>query len=234
MDIDEAVSNGACVQAAIIKDKIDLDLVDVVALDLGVECEGDHMSVLVQANSELPCEKTRQYTTVVDNQTEVDICVRQGQSTKASDNKQLGLFSIVEIDPAPKGQPKIEVTFALDADGLLSVRAIDERGKEQKIQINNPALDKKEVERAIKEINLSEEERKEVNVERAELSRAIAEVEEIVESLPAKESKKMQNLLLEGKKELEDVKAKKMQKTSKKIKEFLDEKLEDEANGTEG
>ena len=134
---DEAVAYGAAVQGAILKaggsgggqalDGIctDLLLLDVAPLSLGIELEGHVMSVLIPRNTPIPCVKSREYTTVEDYQTEIDVVVFEGERPHTSANNKLGEFKISGVERAKRGEPKVEVTFQLDANGILSVTAVD-------------------------------------------------------------------------------------------------------------
>jgi len=152
---DEVVALGAAVQGAVLSgDKTDLPLlVDVTPLDLGLETLGEVMTVMVERNTAIPTEKKEIYSTAADNQPAVDINVYQGNRKMARDNRLLGTFRLEGIPPAPRGVPKIEVTFEIDANGILNVKARDTAtGKEQKITIESSSgLSKDDVERMRKE-----------------------------------------------------------------------------------
>ena len=134
---DEAVAYGAAVQGAIIKSggsggglaldgvSSDLVLLDVTPLSLGIELEGRVMSVLIPRNTAIPCVKSREYTTCEDNQTEIDIVVFEGERPQTSANNKLGEFKISGVQRAKRGEPKVEVTFSLDSNGILAVTAMD-------------------------------------------------------------------------------------------------------------
>ena len=149
---DEAVAIGAAIQGAVLsKDGSvgDIVLLDVTPLNLGVATKGNIMATLIEANTTIPCEKSEVFSTAVNNQPEVDIVVLQGNRPMASDNKQLGVFKLGGILPAPAGVPQIEVTFKLDANGIMNVSAKDKAtGKEQSIRIESSgSLSKEEIER---------------------------------------------------------------------------------------
>lgn len=140
---DEAVAFGAAVQAAILSGASDakLDpivLIDVAPLDLGIETAGGLMAVLVPANTRIPCSKEEMFSTAADNQTGVDVRVFQGNRSMTSQNHLLGNFRLSGIPPAPRGTPKIKVTFGVDADGLVTVTATDSASQNtQSIRITN-------------------------------------------------------------------------------------------------
>eukprot|EP01035_Chromulina_nebulosa_P024494 gene24494-31896_t len=157
---DEVVAMGAAIQAGILAGEItDLILVDVTPLSLGVETVGGLMTTLIKRNASIPAKQSELFSTASDSQESVEIHVLQGERAFAKDNKSLGIFRLNEIPPAPRGVPKINVTFQLDVNGLLSVSAREEdSGKEQSIQIQGASvLGRDEVEKMIKEAEENEE-----------------------------------------------------------------------------
>jgi molecular chaperone DnaK len=158
---DEVVAIGAAVQAGVLGGEVkDLLLLDVTPLTLGVETLGGVMTPLIQRNTTIPTRKTETFSTAADNQTSVEIHVLQGERPSAKDNRTLGKFHLVGIPPAPRGIPQIEVTFDIDANGILNVAAKDlGTNREQKITITSSSgLSKEEVERMNKEAELHAEE----------------------------------------------------------------------------
>ncbi len=151
---DEVVAVGAAIQAGVLAGEVkDILLLDVTPLSLGVETLGGVMTVLIPRNTTIPTRKTEIFTTAEDNQTQVEIHVLQGERTMAKDNKSLGRFYLTGIPPAPRGVPQIEVTFDIDANGILHVTARDKAtGKEQSIRIEaSSGLTEDEIQRMIKE-----------------------------------------------------------------------------------
>ena len=160
---DEAVALGAAVQAGIIwGDVTDVLLLDVTPLSLAIETMGGVATKMIPRNTTIPASKTEVFSTAVDNQPEVEIHVVQGEREMAADNKSLGRFKLDGIAPAPRGVPQIEVTFDIDANGVLTVKAKDKAtGKEQHITIQgSTGMDEAEVERLVKEAEAKKEEDK--------------------------------------------------------------------------
>lgn len=150
---DECVAIGAALQAGVLGGEVQgLLLLDVTPLSLGVETMGGIMTKIIERNTTIPTKKSQIFSTAVDNQTQVQINVLQGEREFAKDNKQLGLFTLDGIAPAMRGVPQIEVTFDIDANGIVNVHAKDlGTGKEQKITISsNTNMSKEEIEQAVK------------------------------------------------------------------------------------
>jgi molecular chaperone DnaK len=149
---DEVVAIGAAVQAAIIKGEVkDVLLLDVTPLSLGLETMGGVMTKVLERNTTIPARRTEVFSTAEDNQTAVDVVVLQGEREMAADNRVLARFRLENIRPAPRGVPQIEVTFDIDANGILHVSARDkDTGAEQKVTISDTStLDQSEVERMV-------------------------------------------------------------------------------------
>jgi len=158
---DEVVGIGAAIQAGVLKGEVrDVLLLDITPLTLGIETLGAVMTPLIPRNTTIPTAKSQIFSTAADNQTTVDIHVLQGERAMAADNKTLGRFMLDGVIPAPRGVPQIEVTFDIDANGIVSVKAHDKgTGKEQKIVITaSSGLSKEEVERMQREAETYAEE----------------------------------------------------------------------------
>jgi len=156
MDVnpDEVVAVGAAVQGGVLTGEVkDVLLLDVTPLSLGIETEGGIMTNLIERNTTIPTQKSQVFSTAANNQPAVDIQVYQGERRMARDNKQLGKFSLDGIPPAPRGTPQVEVTFSLDANGILEVKAKDKAtGKEQQIKIQGSSgMSKEEIQRMVDE-----------------------------------------------------------------------------------
>ncbi|MBQ5686072.1 MAG: molecular chaperone DnaK, partial [Ruminococcus sp.] len=151
---DECVAIGASIQAGVLGGEVDgLLLLDVTPLSLGVETMGGVMTKIIERNTTIPTKKSQIFSTAADNQTQVEINVLQGEREFARDNKQLGLFALTGIAPAMRGIPQIEVTFDIDANGIVNVSAKDlGTGKEQKITISSSTnMSKEDIDKAVKD-----------------------------------------------------------------------------------
>jgi molecular chaperone DnaK len=161
---DEVVAIGAAIQGGVLAGDVkDLLLLDVTPLSLGIETLGGVMTKLIERNTTIPTKKSETFSTAADNQTSVEIKVLQGEREMARDNKLLGVFHLIGLPPAPRGMPQIEVTFDIDANGILNVSAKDlGTGKEQKITITSSSgLKKDEIDRMVSDAQLhAEEDRK--------------------------------------------------------------------------
>jgi molecular chaperone DnaK len=156
---DEVVAVGASIQGGVLTGDVkDVVLLDVTPLSLGIETMGGVMTKLIESNTTIPCKKTETFTTAVDNQPSVEIHVLQGERSMAKDNKTLGKFHLDGLPPAPRNVPQIEVTFDIDANGILNVSAKDKAtGKSQNIRIEaSSGLSEAEIERMKNEAKANE------------------------------------------------------------------------------
>jgi molecular chaperone DnaK len=203
---DEVVAIGAAIQGGIIRGDIkDLVLLDVTPLSLGIETHGGLFVKLIERNATIPTKNTQIFTTVVDNQDTVEVHVLQGEREIAAENRSLGRFELVGIPAAPRGVPQIEVTFAIDSNGIVQVSARDmATNQSQTIQIN-PAggLSKEEIDRLVKEADLYAQ----ADAQKRELRRIKNRIEGLVysnekvfaqfrDTLPEKDSRKLSEVLL--------------------------------------
>jgi molecular chaperone DnaK len=157
---DEVVAMGAAIQAGVLQGDVkDVLLLDVTPLSLGIETLGGVSTKLIEKNTTIPTKKSQVFSTAEDNQPAVSIRVLQGEREMAADNKALGNFELVGIAPAPRGVPQIEVTFDIDANGIVNVSAKDKgTGKEQKIQIQaSGGLSDEEIEKMVKDAEANKE-----------------------------------------------------------------------------
>ena len=176
---DEVVAVGAAIQAGVLTGDVkDVLLLDVTPLTLGIETLGGITTGLIERNTTIPSSKSQVFSTASDNQTQVEIHVIQGERSAVSDNKTLGRFILDGIPPAPRGIPQIEVTFDIDANGMVEVRAKDRAtGREQKVQITaSSLLNKQEVDRMVRdaELHASEDKQKRVQTEARNSAEALA------------------------------------------------------------
>lgn len=186
---DEVVAIGAAIQAGVLGGEIkDVVLLDVTPLSLGIETKGGIFTVLIPRNTTIPTRKSETFTTAADGQTEVEVRVSQGERPMARENKLLGVFHLAGIPPAPAGVPQIEVTFDIDANGILQVSAKDMgTGREQSIRITGSTnLNKEEIERMMREA--------EVNAERDKQARENAETLNRADKLAYEAEKTMREL----------------------------------------
>jgi len=160
---DEAVAVGAAIQGGVLAGEVkDVLLLDVTPLSLGIETLGGVMTKLIEKNTTIPTKASNVFSTADDNQTAVTIHVLQGERERAADNKSLGKFDLADIPPAPRGMPQIEVSFDIDANGILNVSAKDKAtGKEQKIVIKaSSGLNEDEIKRMVRDAEAHAEEDK--------------------------------------------------------------------------
>merc|ERR1712212_741205 len=180
---DEAVAIGAAIQGGVMAGNVtDVLLLDVTPLSLGIEVMGGAMDKLIMRNTTIPTKKTKTYSTAADGQTQVEIKIFQGEREMAADNKLLGNFQLGGIPPAPRGVPQIEVTFDIDANGIVNVGARDKgTGKEMSVTVQSSGgLSKDQIENMLKDAEKYAEEdkkRKELIEERNRADQTIHDIE---------------------------------------------------------
>ncbi|MEG5175533.1 molecular chaperone DnaK [Microcoleus sp. B3-D7] len=202
---DEVVAVGAAIQAGVLSGEVkDILLLDVTPLSLGVETLGGVMTKIIPRNTTIPTKKSETFSTAVDGQTNVEIHVLQGEREMANDNKDLGTFRLDGVPPAPRGVPQIEVTFDIDANGILNVAAKDKgTGKEQSISITGAStLPSNEVERMVKEAesNASADKERRERIDRKNQGDSLAyqiekQLAELGDKVPAADKTKVEGLI---------------------------------------
>ncbi|HBE50887.1 MAG TPA: molecular chaperone DnaK, partial [Cyanobacteria bacterium UBA11369] len=211
---DEVVAVGAAIQAGVLAGEVkDILLLDVTPLSLGVETLGGVMTKIIPRNTTIPTKKSEVFSTAVDGQTNVEIHILQGEREMSNDNKSLGTFRLDGIPPAPRGVPQIEVTFDIDANGILNVTAKDKgTGKEQSISITGAStLPKDDVERMVKEAerNAAADKERREKIDRKNQADSLAyqaekQLKELGDKVPAADQTKAEGLI----KDLKDAVAK--------------------------
>jgi len=226
---DEVVAMGAAIQAGVLQGEVkDVLLLDVTPLSLGIMTEGKVNTVMIARNTTIPTSKTEVFSTASDSQPSVEIVVLQGERPLADDNRTLGRFMLDGIPPAPRGVPQIEVTFDIDANGIINVHAKDRAtGKEQKVTITgSTTLDKTEVDKMVKEAesHAAEDEKKRAEIEaHNQLDGLVYQVEKFMrengDKVPAELRAEVEGHLPEAKAALESRDADRMQTAFRSLSE---------------
>jgi molecular chaperone DnaK len=224
---DEVVAIGAAVQGGVLKGEVrDVLLLDVTPLTLGIETAGNVSTPMISRNTTIPSKKTQVFSTYADNQPGVEIVVLQGERPMSRDNKTIGNFKLDGIAPAPRGTPQIEVTFDIDANGILHVSAKDlGTGKDQKITISNSSgLSKEEVEKMTKEAELhatEDKKRRDAVEAKNQLDSSIYQLEKAIkdagDKFPADKKAPLEAAIAEAKKDLESDDADKIKAASENL-----------------
>ncbi|RTE86906.1 MULTISPECIES: molecular chaperone DnaK [Gammaproteobacteria] len=247
---DEAVAIGAAVQAGVLQGDVkDVLLLDVCPLSLGIETMGGVMTTLIEKNTTIPTKKSQTFSTAEDNQSAVTIHVLQGERKRSSDNKSLGQFNLEGIRAAMRGQPQIEVTFDIDADGILNVSAKDkDTGKEQKITIKaSSGLSDDEVESMVRdaELNAEEDRKFEETVQARNQADALIhatrkQMEEAGDALPEEDKtaiesaiSELEEAVKEGEKEAIEQKSQALMEASAKLMEIAQQNAQQQAGAGE-
>jgi molecular chaperone DnaK len=242
---DEVVAIGAAIQGGILSGDVkdDIVLVDVTPLSLGLETMGGVMTKLIESNSTIPTKKSQIFTTAVDNQPSVQVNVLQGERAMAKDNRSIGIFNLNDIPPAMRGTPQIEVTFDIDANGILQVSAKDKgTGKEQSIRIEaSTGLSKEEIEKMRNEAKANEEADKKareqaekINMVDSLLFQTEKQLKEVGEKIPADKKAAIESALAELKSAKESNNIEAMDAASEKLNAAWQAASQDIYNATQG
>lgn len=220
--------HGAAIQGAVLggdKSVGDVVLLDVTSLSLGIETMGGVMTKMIERNTTIPTKKTEIFSTAENNQPAVDIKIFQGERERAQDNKYLGTFKLDGILPAPRGVPQIEVTFDLDANGILTVTAVDKgTGKEQHITVQQSSgLSKEDIDRMVNDAKLHEAEDKKFKEEQTLLNTTDAMIFNLEKTMKENDEKIPSELKTSINSKLEQLKTAKEQKDFDKIKSISEE-----------
>ncbi|MBD2388305.1 molecular chaperone DnaK [Cylindrospermum sp. FACHB-282] len=228
---DEVVAVGASIQAGVLAGDVkEVLLLDVTPLSLGVETLGGVMTKIIPRNTTIPVKKSEVFSTAADAQTNVEIHVMQGEREMATDNKSLGTFRLDGIPTAPRGMPQIEVTFDIDANGILSASAKEKAtGKEQSITITGAStLDKSEVERMVKEAerNAEEDRRRREQIDTKNMADSVAyqaekQLQDLSDKVPAAEKARMEGLIKDLREAIEKNNIDRMKSLTKEIQQAL-------------
>jgi len=237
---DEVVAIGAAIQGGVLTGEVkDVLLLDVIPLSLGIETMGGVMTKLIEANTTIPTKKSEVFSTASDNQPSVDIHVLQGERPMSNDNKTLGRFQLTDIPPAPRGVPQIEVTFDIDANGIMNISAKDKgTGKQQSIKIEaSSGLSDEEIQRmkAEAEANADADKKKREEVELfnkadSTIFQTERQLKEYGDKLPEDKKQQIEEALAELKKEYDLRNAVNLQPAMDKLNEVFQSASQDMYN----
>ncbi|MFZ9029263.1 MAG: molecular chaperone DnaK [Crocinitomicaceae bacterium] len=237
---DEVVAIGAAIQGGVLTGEVkDVLLLDVIPLSLGIETMGGVMTKLIDSNTTIPTKKSEVFSTAADNQPSVDIHVLQGERSMAGDNKTLGRFQLTDIPPAPRGVPQIEVTFDIDANGIMNISAKDKgTGKEQSIKIEaSSGLSDEEIEKMKAEAEANAETDKKKKEEAETINKADSmifqterQLKEYGDKIPAEKKQPIEDALAELKKEFEAKNIENLQPAIDKLNEVFQAASQDMYN----
>ncbi|MBM3161029.1 MAG: molecular chaperone DnaK [Bacteroidetes bacterium] len=237
---DEVVAIGAAIQGGVLTGEVkDVLLLDVIPLSLGIETMGGVMTKLIEANTTIPTKKSEVFSTASDNQPSVDIHVLQGERSMSNDNKTLGRFQLTDIPPAPRGVPQIEVTFDIDANGIMNISAKDKgTGKQQSIKIEaSSGLSDEEIQRmkAEAEANADADKKKREEVELfnkadSTIFQTERQLKEYGDKLPADKKQQIEDALAELKKEYDMRNAANLQPAMDKLNDIFQAASQDMYN----
>jgi len=237
---DEVVAIGAAIQGGVLTGEVkDVLLLDVIPLSLGIETMGGVMTKLIEANTTIPTKKSEVFSTASDNQPSVDIHVLQGERPMSNDNKTLGRFQLTDIPPAPRGVPQIEVTFDIDANGIMNISAKDKgTGKQQSIKIEaSSGLSDEEIQRmkAEAEANADADKKKREEVELfnkadSTIFQTERQLKEYGDKLPEDKKQQIEDALAELKKEYDLRNAANLQAAMDKLNEVFQSASQDMYN----
>jgi molecular chaperone DnaK len=224
--IDDLVAIGAAVFSGIVTGKIeDVDVIDITSLSLGTATIGDVLSVIIPKGSKTPIEVKGDFTTVTDNQKQALVQVLEGEEKKASLNHKLGEVVVDDIEPQPKGVPRIFITYRIDGNGVFSVAAVDSKGVEQNVTVKSPKLESTEIKRIQKELELKPEEKRLLSEAREVLSTELKKLEIEAKDAETKEEKATLFVKVEEAEKIimEELKPKQLIAASNEIRRVLDD-----------